>query len=249
MTLQEILFIVSVVFFVLAAICIILAVVVFFTRNIPDVQADLSGKKRAAGVAEMAAKRPGRDRRKGVARVEPTSGRLSEPSPLDNPLNQVPHVESVVSTPTPAPVVSQPQPVVSEPVRTFQPQPQPQPAAMAEQASDDSVTTILPDDDQSTTILPAAAPAGETPVASAPVEAPAKAAAEPVSDDAATTILPSDDAATSILPPDDAATTILSDEQATTAAQPSAVTPVTPEGFEIVRKIVLRESENVITVG
>lgn len=289
MTLQEILFIVAVVFFALAAISIITAVVVFFVRNIPDVQADLSGKKRAVGVAEMAAQRPGRDRRKGVARVEPTSGtldsgrlsgQLHDSSPLDNPLNQVPHVESVVSQAASAPVVSQPS-------QSFQPQPSYQVSPVAEKESDDSETTILPDDDQSTTILPTeeerAAAAAPEPEISAPEEEPAAAPAAatapdalasttapdvsaattvpvetvgaascrpapepaasdghaPIADDSATTILPTEDAAATILPGDDSATTIL----------PTEAAPATPEGFVIVRKIVLRESESVITAG
>ncbi len=327
MMLQDILFIISTVFFVIAGISIVTAVAVFFLRNVPDVYADLTGKKRAAAVAEIAAQRPGRDRRKGVARVEPTSGGLDSGS-----LHQVPHVESVSSDPEPAPASAAPEPIVSKPVGP----------------SDDSATVVLPDDDQSTTIL-GAEEEEETAIlteematevefeqegtdamgsvgASSSSPAEQDAAPEPASDDSATTILPSDDSATTILPSDDSTPTAdaveLADamgsvgasssspaeqgeatespeptiddatplepeteaeldgteevlpehsavqepeipvafqprrsyetvtvDDSTTIILPTEGAPAAPEGFVIVRKIVLRDSENIITAG
>lgn len=229
MTLQEILFIVSIVFFVLAVVCIGLAVAIFFVRNIPDVRADLSGKKRADAVAQIAAQRPGRDRRKGVARVEPTSGnldsgRLREPSPLDNHLNQVPHVNSVVTTPEPAsaPAVSASPVNLGAQAPASAERSEARSSLPAASSSDSAATTVLPDDDSATTILP--------------------------DDDSSTTILEDDASATTILPSDGSAVVAPEAQVAEPSSQPESAASgaAAPEGFTVVKKIVLRESSQVI---
>lgn len=167
MTPQEILFIVAVVFFALAALSAIAATVIFFVFNIPDVRADLTGRKRAEAVANIMSARSGRDRRKGVARVEPTSGTLA-----DNASGQL---ASAAVTPAEQPTGATGPQVASQQQATSQQSATPQQQAAqqvqsssksqwqhAESApakdsedvtSDSSSTTVLHDDDSQTTII------------------------------------------------------------------------------------------------
>ena len=78
MTLQEILSIVSYVLFSAGGLLVLIAVLVFFTKNVPDVHADLTGKKRQKSVEKLEKERPGRKRRARSLRAEGASGKLGE---------------------------------------------------------------------------------------------------------------------------------------------------------------------------
>ena len=260
MTLQEILFFVAIGFFVLAAIFIAIAAVTFFVNNVPDVRDDLSGKKRQTEVAKIANQRPGRDRRKGAARNEPTSGNLmAQPGAAQ----QIADQQAQAAAAPPPRHVSQPA------VAAAQPQPryerveagQPDDGPTTVLADDDSETSILPDDASSTTVLEddssatavlaqpveeredvTAVLAEEVPggtsgagvEATSFVEAALPAAAATAAATAANTFQNaySDDSQTTILP-----------------SAASEAPAVAEQQFEIVRKIVLMESTQFVKAG
>lgn len=222
MALQDILFTASIVCFVLAAIFIVVAVVVFFVRNIPDVRADLSGKKRAEAVAQMDDSRA-RERRRGSSR---RSGAASGAGAGTGTSGQVPSGIRVVE-----PARQQSSGAVagsgagaSSGGASQRKHVKPTPVKAAPSVNANA-TTILPDDDHATTILP--------------------------DDTESTTILPDDNAATSI-PNAGAAGTMASETWTSPAARADAA-PSKPEndavpleGFNVVKKIVLTDSAEIV---
>lgn len=85
------------VFFILAAAFIGFAVFLFFTRNIPDIHADLSGKKRAAAVAEFESDTQSKRRRRGVGARNRANTASREPAGAP-PVKKgaIPHAEKDV---------------------------------------------------------------------------------------------------------------------------------------------------------
>ena len=72
MTVQTVLFFAGVLLLVAAVVCGVIALVMFFTKNIRDIHDDLTGKKRAKAIAEMEEETPA-SRRRARGGVAPAS--------------------------------------------------------------------------------------------------------------------------------------------------------------------------------
>lgn len=156
MPLQQILFYISTVLFVLAGLSAAGAVFVFFAKHVMDVRADLSGKKRQQAIDTADVKRQARDRRRSAVRRDAHTGGLTGELAGDAAAAQAPVQEPAATWHVAQqPAADAPAGAQEAPVRQASAV-----AAVAQgavgaslESAEGAPTVILPDDDSSTAIL------------------------------------------------------------------------------------------------